>query len=103
MATVEKYAAIPIDKYLKLVEQTKAHSSKQVVTPAPVTYQTGGGDTGHNPPDQALKSSVKTSGGKQSKHLSQPPPGLPAGDRELSDDYNLADGENWLEVWQELN
>lgn len=104
MATVQKFAALPFDKYLTLLEKVKEQQESAPVThpiPPPVNYQTGKGISDSEPPYQSTDRAIS---GDSKQLIAPPPPGLPAGDGTTSDrtSDNSDENDNWVEVWQAL-
>lgn len=103
MATVQKFAALPFDKYLTLLEKIKeARDLKNDtdVHPPAVSYQRGGREISAN--KESYQSADKPID-IDSKQTSPPPPGLPVGGAE--EIANINDGQsvdNWTDVWQAL-
>lgn len=95
MATVQKYAALPIEKYLEILEKIKKdnHSTNIETSPPPVTYQNGAGST-----KPATSSNVPI---VTSTKQTTPPPGMPIDT--FTSDSSIGDSDNWLDVWQALD
>ena len=98
MSTLQKFAALPIDKYIDILEKLKG--LKESVSPAvqsahsPVIYQDGAG---------ADNEIIGQSDHQRAKSTAPPPPGLPAEDELVNADSEAGEGDNWIDVWQALN
>lgn len=103
MATVQKFAALPFDKYLTFLEKIKDRRDNNPDTqakPPAVSYQRGGREISA---DQRSYQSEARSIDVDSKQTSPPPPGLPiAGAEEIVDSNDPQSADNWIDVWQAL-
>ena len=97
MSTLQKFAALPIDQYIDILEKLKGIKDKAPPasqTHSPVSYQDGAGSDneiiGQSAPHQ---SSAKSTA---------PPPGLPVADDLLNDSSEGVESDNWIDVWQAL-
>ena len=112
MATVQKFAALPIEKYVDILEKLKQLKSSANIpstssdtTNPPVTYQSGGGEDANELIDQSRHQSPERGVGGESKQTfkpSVPPPGLPSDDEVVNGAIDATASDNWLEVWQPL-
>ena len=105
MATVQKFAALPFDKYLTLLEKIKEArdvKSDTASRPPAVSYQRGGRQL--NPDERSYQSENRPieTDSKQTTS-SPPPPGLPLGGaEEIINNSDVSSGDNWVDVWQAL-
>ena len=97
MSTLQKFAALPIDQYIDILEKLKGIKDKAPPanqTHSPVSYQDGAGS------DNEI---IGQSGGHQSNTKSTaPPPGLPAEDELINASDEGEESDNWINVWQAL-
>lgn len=107
MSTLQKFAALPIDKYIDILDKLKA--LKQDKSPAdtvhtPVNYQDGAGGDNEiigQRGGQSEGESHQSSDSSSSKAVA-PPPGLPAEDDMVNGSARIGGADNWIDVWQAL-
>ena len=103
MSTLQKFAALPIDKYIDILDKLKA--LKQDNSPAstvhtPVNYRDGAG--GDNEIIGQRGGQSEGDGHQSAVQTAPPPPGLPAGDEIVNGSSEVGGGDNWIDVWQAL-
>jgi len=113
MATIEKFAAIPIDKYLRLinrVQQSQDIAKSDTLAPNLIPHQSGQGQehlSGKNLTEDSTDKDkdsdmlMSTNSHKSKLTHAQPPPGLPLQD-ELAGDSDFISEDNWSVLWQQL-
>jgi len=105
MASIEKYAAIPFDKYLRLIDKAERKvGSHFTLTPQqtfkPCQSGSGGGGGGAGKSDSGGESNIKEK--SVSSNNFNPPPGLPPSDSIIEGEDNISTESDWGVLWQEL-
>lgn len=104
MATVQKFAALPFDKYLTLLEKIKERTDGKDVrhsNPPAVNYQHGGREISAD--EKRYQSQKSIDADSKQTATPPPPPGLPASAAEdFASTSDNETGDNWVDVWQPL-
>lgn len=101
MSTLQKFAALPIDKYIDILDKLKSlKDSVSPVVTTPVKYQERGG--GDNEIIGQRGGQSDSNNYQSDREEVAPPPGLPVEDEMVNGSSEVGGTDNWIDVWQTL-